>query len=221
MNERLPIFPLRTVLFPGDLLPLHVFEPRYRLMLSRRAGVEPCFGVVLARSGSDVGDQPEVHEVGTSAISVEQVKFPDGRSNLLVEGARRFQILESDWDETYMVATVKWFDSTVTPAARSRENDVVRRIEALLASYLDAVTQATGRQAHFRTVEQDPTAFAYAVASTLPMPLAMKQQLLEAAPPHQLLSLLEETVRYETMVLVKTGASVPLPGNPGVRFTDN
>src|SRR5690349_3310969 len=108
MTERLPIFPLRTVLFPGALLPLHIFEPRYRLMLSHWADKEPCFGVVLTKTGSEVGDQLVIHAIGTSALNLEHVVSPDGRSSLLVKGGRRFQVIESDWDESYMMATVRW-----------------------------------------------------------------------------------------------------------------
>lgn len=221
MSERLPTFPLRTVLFPGDLLPLHIFEPRYRLMLSHRAGIKPCFGVALTRSGSEVGDRPGIHDTGTSAIVVEHVKLPDGRSILLVKGGRRFQILESDWAESYMTATIAWLPVQDTPNSEGAQVGAVDRIRGLLNSYLDAYNRATGQQAGFRTVERDPTPFAYSVASALPMPLETRQRLLEAAPPQHLLSLLEATVRHETALLVKTGAYAFLPGNPGSRFTDN
>jgi Lon protease-like protein len=209
------------VLFPGDLLPLHIFEPRYRLMLSRCAANDPIFGVVLTRSGSEVGDQPEFHEIGTSAVNVEQIKLPDGRCNLLVKGARRFQILESDWDESYAVATVRWLDTHDSRDPDASLTADVRRVRDLLDRYLEAYNQAVEQQARFRNFDDAPVAFAYAVASTLPMPAETRQRLLEATPPHQLLSVLEDTVRRETALLVKTGAYASLPGNPGARFTSN
>jgi Lon protease-like protein len=221
MTERLPIFPLRAVLFPGDLLPLHIFEPRYRLLLSHRANVTPCFGVVLTKSGNEVGDRPVTHAIGTSAMSVEHVLLPDGRSNLLVKGDRRFQILESDWDEEYMQATIEWLDTD-----GCTEEDVVLRgrvshIRDMLDQYLAAYTQGTGQRARFRDFGDDPIAFAYAVSSTLPMPVEAKQRLLEASPPNELLAVLAETVRLETALLIKTGACASLPGHPGTRFTRN
>ena len=221
MTERLPIFPLRTVLFPGGLLPLHIFELRYRLMLSHRADHEPCFGVVLTRRGSEVGDQPQIHDVGTSAINVEHVKLPDGRSNLLVKGARRFRVLESDWEESYMVATVTWLDTDERPAVATSQMDAVNRIQSLLTRYLDAYNQATGQSATFRKLDHEPMAFAYAVASALPMTVESRQQLLEAEPPGDLLQALEATVRRETALLTRTGAYAFLPGQPGARFTSN
>ena len=221
MTERLPIFPLHTVLFPGDLLPLHIFEPRYRLMLSRWGSSNPCFGVVLTRSGAEVGDLPETFEVGTSAINVEQVSLPDGRSNLLVKGARRFRILERDWDEGYMMASVGWLDTGDDGSGDEASLERVRHIQDLLALYLEAFNQATGQQATLRDFDTDPVAFAYAVASLLPMPAAARQRLLESTPPHDLLARLEETVRHETALLLKTGAFAFLPGHPGSRFTSN
>lgn len=221
MPERLPIFPLRTVFFPGDLLPLHVFEPRYRLMLSRCADIDACFGVVLTSSGREVGDEPAIYGTGTSAIIAEQVSLPDGRSNLLVKGARRFKVLASDWNESYMTATIEWCDSPGPPDAGAVLKDALVRIQDLLALYLRAFNQATGQQARFREFGDEPVAFAYAVASTLPIPLETRQRLLEATPPAQLLGLLEETVRHETALLVRTGAYAFLPGHPGARFSNN
>lgn len=221
MTERLPIFPLQTVLFPGALLPLHIFEPRYRRMLLDSAGRNPIFGVVLTRSGSEVGDQPDTCEIGTGALNVEHISLPDGRSNLLVKGAQRFRILASDWDQSYMMATVEWLGSAGAGNADAAGEDAAGHIRELLGRYVDAYNRATGHHAALRQVDEDPVAAAYAVASALPIPLAAKQRLLEASPPADLLSLLEETLRHETAILTKAGAFVPLSGYPGGRFTRN
>lgn len=221
MTERLPIFPLRTVLFPGGRLPLHIFEPRYRLMLSRQAGKDPCFGVVLTRSGGEVGDRPEIHEIGTSAVSVERVTLPDGRSNLLVKGARRFRVLEREWDESYMVARITWLDTQDSAGAEVGLRSAVHGIQQLLARYLESYNRATGQRARFRVFDDEPIAFAHAVASTLPMPIETRQRLLEATPPEQLLSLLEAAVLHETALMGKIGAYTFLPGHPGARFSSN
>lgn len=190
-------------------------------MLSHSEGKDPCFGVVLTRSGSEVGDRPATHAVGTSATNVEQVAMPDGRSNLLVKGSRRFQILGSDWEKSYMEATVSWLDPQETAEGETELSDAVVRIQDLLGRYLTAFSQGTGQRARFRDFDDEPVAFAYAVASSLPMPVEARQRLLEATPPQQLLAVLEETVRLETALLVKTGAYAFLPGHPGSRFTSN
>jgi Lon protease-like protein len=221
MTEQLPIFPLRTVLFPGALLPLHIFEPRYQLMLSRWADNEPCFGVVLTKSGSEVGDQPDTHQIGTSALNMELVTSPDGRSNLLVKGARHFEIIESDWDESYMMATITWLDAKETGQVDNDWNNAVGHIRNLLDRYLEAHNQASGQHATLRELDDQPVVLAYAVASTLPLPVETRQRLLEATPPDRLLATLEEVVRHETSLLAMTGALASADGHPGSRFTSN
>lgn len=221
MTDRLPIFPLRTVLFPGNLLRLHVFEPRYRLMVSRFADKAPCFGVVLIRSGNEAGDEPETCDVGTSVAIEEHVKLPDGRSYLLVKGERRFRAMASNWDESYLMATIDWCDPPLPGSAVAGSRDALHRIQKLLEVYLGAYYQATGQRARFRDFGDEPVAVAYAAAAALPLSLEVRQRLLEADPANGLLELLEETVRRETALLVRTGSSVALPGPTGARFTCN
>src|SRR5262245_14060642 len=72
-------FPLAPVLYPGALMPIHVFEERYRKLMSEHGGDEPIFGVVLTKHGREVGDQPETHEVGAAASLVGKRRYADGR----------------------------------------------------------------------------------------------------------------------------------------------
>ena len=108
MPERIPLFPLGVVLFPGMLLPLHLFEERYRRLMQVRRGNDPIFGVVLTRQGREVGDQPEVHEVGTAATLLGAGRYPDGRYDIVVRGGRRFRVEEGDWASSYLTASVSW-----------------------------------------------------------------------------------------------------------------
>ena len=82
----LPLFPLGSVLFPGMLLPLHVFEPRYRLLLKRAVQNERPFGIVLIKSGAEVGGPAEPHRIGTTARVVGTTPLPGGRSFVIVRG---------------------------------------------------------------------------------------------------------------------------------------
>ena len=81
--ERLPLFPLNSVLYPGTLLPLHIFEERYRSMISRCVEEKVPFGVVLVRSGEEVGGPAEPYDVGTTARVARLQRLPDGRMNLV------------------------------------------------------------------------------------------------------------------------------------------
>ena len=100
MVEELPLFPLRTVLFPGGVLPLRVFEPRYIDMVGRcmREGIG--FGVVLIRTGVEArqsreDDQPDVFEVGTEARIVDFNQADNGLLGIVTHGFRKFSIKET------------------------------------------------------------------------------------------------------------------------------
>src|SRR5438105_9138369 len=86
----LPLFPLNVVLFPGAELPLHIFEPRYRLMINECYEQEKPFGVVLAQAESEIL-QEEPYSVGTMAEIEALDRLEDGRMNLIVKGTQRFR----------------------------------------------------------------------------------------------------------------------------------
>jgi Lon protease-like protein len=104
----IPLFPLHTVLFPGGLLPLHVFEERYRLLVRERRD----FGVVLIRRGREVGpgEGEDVMAVGTVARLDEVHALPDGRFYVLGRGLDRFRIQSLDRSRPYLSAWVEMLD---------------------------------------------------------------------------------------------------------------
>src|SRR6266542_2037735 len=108
----IPLFPLHVVLFPGAALPLHVFEPRYRTMMSEilesaaDPEVRPSFGVVCIREGYEVGAPAETHDVGCIASIEEIDRNADGTMNMIVRGTERFHIDERPADDPYPRAEV-------------------------------------------------------------------------------------------------------------------
>jgi hypothetical protein len=101
MSELLPLFPLGTVLFPGMILPLRVFEERYRQMVADLLGQpEPAreFGVIAIRKGHEVGadNAREMHDIGCVARLRETARHADGRFDLVTVGTRRFRLLRTD-----------------------------------------------------------------------------------------------------------------------------
>ena len=86
------MFPLGTVLVPGAMLPLHVFEPRYRALVADCIAGEPEFGVVLIERGSEVGGGDARFDVGTRARIVQIAELPDGRYALSTVGLRRIRV---------------------------------------------------------------------------------------------------------------------------------
>jgi Lon protease-like protein len=109
MNEasRLPMFPLGQVLFPHAVLPLHIFEPRYRVLMFDCLRGEPEFGVVLIERGIEVGGGDSRFPVGTVARIVKGAELADGRWILEAVGTRRFDVDAWLADDPYPVATVR------------------------------------------------------------------------------------------------------------------
>ena len=105
----LPLFPLpNIVFFPHTRLPLHVFEPRYRQMVSDALDSDSRFGIVLLRSGweADYFGAPAVHPFGTLGTIEQAVPLEDGRYNIVVRGDVRFRILEEVSRVPYRTARV-------------------------------------------------------------------------------------------------------------------
>jgi Lon protease-like protein len=126
MSELLPLFPLGTVLFPGMILPLRVFEERYRQMVADLLAKPEAareFGVVAIRKGREVATDsapdsdsvPELHEIGCVARLRESTRHPDGRFDLVSIGTRRFRLLRTDDSLPYYQGEVEELPERVLP----------------------------------------------------------------------------------------------------------
>ncbi|HUC36876.1 MAG TPA: LON peptidase substrate-binding domain-containing protein [Acidimicrobiales bacterium] len=134
--EPLPMFPLSTVLFPNALLPLHVFETRFRAMVKECLAGDRTFGVVLISRGSEVGGGEMRVDVGTATHIERSTSLPDGRSVLLVRGTRRFRVAEWLADDPFPRGTVEWIESAQSSSgtgALSKAEAAVTRARALLS----------------------------------------------------------------------------------------
>ena len=181
MSELLPIFPLEAVLFPGALMPLHIFEPRYRLLIRRCIERQRPFGIVLIRNGSEVGAGAEPYGVGTEAKIVAESPLPDGRSYIVTRGERRFAVESLIADvEPYLVAQVRYLDETDGDRALDRAS-VAREA---LGAYLLAVVAVTDDARGERALADDlrdaaPGDLAYRIAGSLAVDAPQQQALLE------------------------------------------
>jgi Lon protease-like protein len=173
----LRLFPLRTVLFPGALLPLHIFEPRYRQMIGECLDGELPFGVVLIRNGSEVGGGAEPYTTGCTARITRVEKEPDGRMNIVSVGQDRFRIRSTSSERPYLLGEVELLDEydAATPAAETEAERLratwLRFIQATLALQLQW-TRRVGTPGN-------PGRLADHVAARLPAPAEEKQRLLE------------------------------------------
>ena len=116
----LPIFPLNSVLFPGMMLPLHIFEPRYWEMIERCEREQIPFGVVLIHEGREVGGPAIPHKVGTATRILRIERTDDARMNITTVGTQRFRILELDQSHSYLSAKVCPLPPESMPRLRMR-----------------------------------------------------------------------------------------------------
>lgn len=130
----LPMFPLGSVLMPGMLLPLHVFEPRYRVLVDDVLQGDGRFGVVLIERGHEVGGGDQRSDVGTVAEVVRTEVLPEGRWALLAVGRERIRIDAWLDDDPYPRAEVRdWPDDPVDEPANDLLADVTTRLTRMHA----------------------------------------------------------------------------------------
>lgn len=198
----LPLFPLDTVLFPGMVLPLHIFEERYKLMVNRCLEEERAFGVLLSREGKDAarsGPRITPYEVGTTTVIAGVSRMEDGRMNLVTIGIERFRLLAIRQDEPYLVGIAQpW------PLDGGSEVEARRRVEpvrTLFRQYLSMLDKAQGHKISIEGVPDDPQALAVLVAVALQVRKPEKQHLLEQASIAGMLAAEQVIIKREQLLL--------------------
>lgn len=197
--QRMPLFPLNTVLFPGMMLPLHIFEERYKRMIRDCLAAAQDFGVVLIREGFEVGGPAVPFDVGTTARLVEVQRLNGGRINVSAVGRRRFRILQLHDDQPYLTGDVEFI-----PLRGGRSNEAIAladRVRPRVARYMELLARAVGMDISPRELPSDPTWLAYMTAIALQIPNREKQELLAALDVVQLLSAEAELLRREEALL--------------------
>lgn len=215
----LPLFPLGTVLYPGAILPLHVFEERYRKLMREHRDDDPIFGVVLTKTGREVEDEPDTHPVGTAASLLGARRSVDGRYDIAVQGTQRFRILAGDWSRSYLTADVEWLDEPTGDFRRAEQlrDDVM----SAFSSFLDAIVRSTGVEIPDEGLPWDPVEFSYAIAARLPVDNRERQTVLEAPDGEQRLAELLAILKRERRLLLNTGAGGAALAHPGHGFSPN
>jgi ATP-dependent Lon protease len=162
---RIPLFPLDVVLFPGMLLPLHIFEPRYKAMIGRCLAENTEFGVVLA--GED-----RVAKIGCSAEIAQKLKeYPDGRMDILTSGRTVFQVIEVLQEKEYHEAMVEFISEEILPEDPQSEN-------RLIDAFQKCHTLIFGQPWDSSSRDTD-VPLTYQLGAQLPLELEDKQKLLE------------------------------------------
>lgn len=201
MIQKLPLFPLNTVLFPGMPLTLHIFEDRYRLMIGRCLEQKLPFGVVLIREGQEVGAEATPQPVGTTAQINDSVRLDDGRYYLVAVGQRRFRIQYITQRQPYLVGSVSYLPEESGSADATQADE----LRALYARYWAALAAATGHRHPDDALPENPIELTYWMAHRLHVDSAHKQRWLEA----------DVATRLREMSAVIRAELTLLPSGPG------
>ncbi|SNQ47573.1 Peptidase S16, lon domain protein [Frankia canadensis] len=182
MSTRLALFPLGTVLLPGLVLPLEIFEERYRALV-RELLAQPedevrQFGVVAIRRGREVGPAlPSLHQVGCTAVVRRVQEHPDGRFSLITVGGRRFRVGEVDQHSApYLLGEVEFLPDEIGDAAAARE--AVPPVQRLMRAYAQGLADTGTVQISLPDLPDDPIALSYVIAAAAVTDLTERQNLL-------------------------------------------
>jgi Lon protease-like protein len=172
----MPLFPLNVVLFPGMVLPLHIFEPRYREMINRCIDEDIPFGVVLIEEGPEVGGTAKPYPIGTAARIVKVDRLDDGAMNITAVGTQRFRIVELDHSHSYLSAKVAQYP--IVNGSTRAAVEMVHRVRPKIIEYVALLSQASKTELKLDRLPEDPTSLAFLVAIALQVHNADKQKLL-------------------------------------------
>ena len=177
--RELPLFPLPVVLFPGVPLPLHIFEPRYRKMLSDIKVGNNFFGLSYFDASNAATDFPPAGHIGCVAEVTETQLLPDGRSNILTIGLIRYRVEDYvEHGDPYLVARVSFFedqeesDELLTQSSRS--------VAETFARIARAVRIINDERASLPDIsDTEPQRLSFLVAAAMEIDVELKQELLE------------------------------------------
>ena len=188
MSEEMSLFPLGAVLFPGGPLALKIFEPRYLDMVSACLRYQRPFGVCLIKQGQEVGEPAEPFNIGTSARILDWDRSDDGLLTITAQGQGRFRILHTQVGENDLLVgrceSLPEKDKPLPPKYQSLAQWVVEFMEKSAFGY-----------EHTAEDINNANWVSYRFAEVVPLPMQMKQQLLELEDPlarlEQLFSIVE------------------------------
>jgi Lon protease-like protein len=221
MTERLPLFPLGTVLYPGLLLPLHIFEERYRqLVRDLLDGPEPRrFGVIAIRVGRETGVDgvSALYEIGCTATLRRVAEAEDGRYNLVTAGTQRFRLVSLDDSQPYLQGEVEFLPEPAGDEAAA--GLAVTAVQAAFRDYLGALSER-GAQVTVPELPDEPVLLSYLVAATIVVDLPDRQGLL--AEPDALRRLeAERALLGREAAMLRTFTSAPAPDLRNTPFSPN
>jgi uncharacterized protein len=211
MSEKLPLFPLGTVLYPGLLLPLHIFEDRYRqLVRDLVEGPEPRrFGVIAIREGRETDmDDVSLHEIGCTATLRRISERDDGRFDLVTVGTDRFRLITLDRSRPYLQAEVEFLPEDT--GDRAAADAAAQAVQQAFRAYIDALNARGATQVSIPDLPAEPVALSYLVAASVIADLPDRQVLLAEPDALRRLTAERALLSRETSML-RSLTSTPAP----------
>src|SRR6058998_1604998 len=192
----IPVFPLpNLVLFPHIVVPLHIFEERYKVMINGCIDGSEVFGLVLLRSGADEETEETIHRVGVTARVVEVERLDEGRMNILCEGERRFRIYRFTQQTPFWKGAVNFLDDKEHHSTEALYDQVAE----LYRSVANLSATLSGSEEPELVLPESATDLSYMVSYVLDIDSEEKQKLLEmdstAERLQMLLAHLTDTLR--------------------------
>jgi uncharacterized protein len=221
MGEMLPLFPLGAVLYPGMLLPLHIFEERYRqLVRDLLDGPDPRqFGVIAIRKGRETGIDgvQSLHEIGCTAVLRRVDQHEDGRYDIVSAGSERFRLLGLDETRPYLQGEVEILpEEPADPAAGL----AARAAQVAFREYLDALTEWGGATVQLEDLPDEPDLLSFVIAAAMVIDLPERQALLAEPGTVRRLGLERALLSRETAMLRIT-TSRPAPDLRSTPYSPN
>lgn len=212
MSTKLPLFPLGSVLYPGLVLPLHIFEDRYRqLVADLLTEPEPRqFGVVAIRYGRETGIDgvSALYETGCTAELQRVEPYEDGRFDLVTVGAQRFRLLDLGEQAPYFTGDVEWLPEEIGDEAEA--GLVLTAVQQSFRSYLALIAERGGAHVTIPEMPDEPMLMSYLVAAAIVVDLPVKQRLLEEPDAHRRL-LAERKLLGMEMQMLRSLTATPAP----------
>jgi Lon protease-like protein len=216
----LPLFPLGMVLYPGVVLPLHIFEHRYRRLVRDLLDIDDgprLFGVVAIKAGREVGahDSTALHDVGCTAELRYAEAYEDGRFDIIAAGMTRFRLLQVEPAEP-LRAKVELLPDDLSEPSISLAVRVGRQFTAYRSTLLAAQGIPDAADDEAPVMPDDPGELAYLVAAAMILDLTDKQKILEAPSVEDRLRLELSLLRREASLVggLSLRPAVELPRAP-------
>jgi len=190
--KQLPLFPLPLVLLPNELLPLHIFEPRYRQMLKDVALDTNMFGISYFNPTGDFIEKPALGSVGCVAEVRQAQTLPDGRTKILTAGVVRYRLIDYvDGNESYLLSDVEFFEDEKEDEAVL--NPLADEVFMLFRRIALAAHKLSGERGTFPDVSQtEPEPLSFLVTAAFNLEPDLKYQLLETRSTIERLERLKE-----------------------------